>query len=80
MSKQDAIRALCRRQSANSAGSFDWHEQWITVFRAGDLSPGGEVELKAIYTRPAIVVADGRTYVEAVEQGKVVRVHSVPDC
>jgi hypothetical protein len=77
--KQNAILALCRVQSVDFGGAFAWHKQWITAFRAEDLSPVGDVELKPTYTRSAIAVADGRTYVVTVEQGKVVRVYSVPD-
>lgn len=76
--KQDAILALCRVQSVSFTGSFDWHKQWLTVFRASDLSQVGDVELSTNYTRGAIAVADGRTYVATVEQGKVLRVYSVP--
>jgi len=77
--KQNAILALCRVQSVNFTGSFDWHKQWLTVFRVDDLSPVGDIELKATYVRSAIAVADGHTYVVTAEKGKVVRVYSVPD-
>lgn len=77
--KQDAILALCRVQSVNFTGSFDWHKQWLTLFHASDLSQIGDVELKPTTVRAAVAVAEGHTYVAAVEQGKVVRVYSVPD-
>ncbi len=75
--QQGAILALCRNQSVNFAGSFDWHKQWIAIFH-DDLSLAGEAQLTTKLTRVAIASAEGRTYVAAVEQGKVVRVYSVP--
>jgi hypothetical protein len=51
----------------------------LSLFRGEDLSPVGEAELKTTDTRAAIAVADGRTFVATVEQGKMVRVYSVPD-
>jgi hypothetical protein len=77
--QQKAILALCRAQSMNFIGSFDWHRQWAAIYRTDDLLQIGEVELKTTYTRSAIAAADGRTYMVTVEQGKILRVYSVPD-
>jgi len=77
--RQKAILALCRAQSVDFAGAVHWHRQWLSLFRGEDLSPVGEAELKTTDTRAAIAVADGRTFVATVEQGKMVRVYSVPD-
>ena len=77
--KGNAILALCRVQSVNFTGSFDWHKQWLTVFRASDFSQMGDIELNPTYARQVIADAEGRTYVITVERGQVVRVYSVPD-
>jgi len=77
--QQGAILALCRVQSVNFTGSFDWHKQWLTLFRTDDLSQIGDVGLTTDYTRAAIAAADGRTYVVVVDQGRVIRIYSVPN-
>lgn len=77
--ERGAILALCRVQSLNFAGGFDWHKQWLTVFRDDDFSQVGNVELTTNCTRTAIAGADGHTYVVAVDQGRVLRVFRVPE-
>jgi hypothetical protein len=76
--QQEAILALCRAESLNFADGEDWHNQWAAVFRGNDFSMVGDAELKPAHVRAAIAVADGHTYVATVEEGKVVRVYSVP--
>lgn len=76
--QQGAILALCRVQSVNFTGSFDWHKQWLTAFRTDDFSQIGDIELTTNTTRAEIAVAEGRTYVAVVDQGRVVRVYAVP--
>lgn len=77
--QQNAILALCRAQSVDFAGAIDWHRQWLSLFRADDLSQIGDASLRTNYTRAAIAVAAGHTYIVAVEQGKTVRVFTLPD-
>jgi len=77
--QQGALLAFCRKQSVNFTGSFDWHEQWIAVFRTDDLSEIGAAELsKNSETRVALAAGDGTTYAVAAERGRVVRVYAVP--
>ena len=75
---QNAILALCRVQSVNFTGSFDWHKQWLTVFHARDFSQIGDIDLTTNFTRAAIVAGDGRAYIATVQEGKVLRIYSVP--
>lgn len=77
--QQGAILALCRAVSLNFVDGEDWHNQWAAVFRAEDFSMVGDAELKPAHVRVSIAVAEGHTYVATVEEGKVVRVYSVPD-
>ena len=76
--QQGAILALCRVQSVNFTGGFDWHKQWVTLFRMDNFSLIGDADLAATYTRAAIAAADGHTYVVTVERGKVLRIYSAP--
>jgi len=76
--EQNAILTFCRRQSVNFTGSFDWHEQWITVFTSKDLSQIGDAALTTRHIRAAIADVEGHTYVATVEEGKELRIYSVP--
>jgi len=76
--QQSVVLTLCRNQSVNFTGGFDWHSQWIAAFRSDDLSKAGEAELTTKPTRVGLASAEGRSYVAAVEQGKVVRIYLVP--
>ena len=77
--QQNAVLALCRAQSVNFTGSFDWHRQWLSLFRADDLSRVGDAALTTNFIRAAIALAAGHTWVVTVEEGKTVRVYAVPD-
>lgn len=76
--QRNAVLALCRAVSLNWVDGEDWHNQWVAAFRADDLSPIGDAEVKTNHTRAAIAIAEGRTYVAAVDEGKVVRIYSLP--
>jgi hypothetical protein len=77
--QQVAVLALCRAVSETFVGGEDWHNQWIAVFRADDLTSAGEAEVKTSYTRVALASAEGHTYAVAVDEKEVVRIYSVPD-
>jgi hypothetical protein len=76
--KQHVLLAYCRMQR----GDFDGArlKQWLSVIRSDDLSEVGSVRLaKNSRSSEAIAVANGHSYILAVELGAMLRVYAVPN-
>jgi len=77
---QNILLASCLTQHDNLLGWQVWLKQWLSVFRADDLSEIGFMRLsgKNEETKELIATAHGRTYVLAVSVGDTLRVYEVP--
>lgn len=79
--REDAngLLAHCRGYTADSWNIAHWKAQWITVFRATDLSEMGDIPLSRDHlTKQVLATIEGKSYVLVVEQGETLRIHQVP--
>jgi hypothetical protein len=76
--ERDALLTYCRQQRGDFEGMVQ--QQWLAVFRSGDLSGVGLINLpKTSETLQAIASGNGHAYVVTLEFGEMLRVYEVPD-
>jgi hypothetical protein len=75
------LLAHCITKHDNFLGSQVWLRQWLSVFRADDLSELALIRLssRTEETKAVIASMDGDSYVLAVSLGDTLRVYKVPD-
>jgi hypothetical protein len=76
----NVLLAACLTQHDNLLGWQVWLKQWLSVFRADDLSEIGFVRLssKNEETKELIASVEGRTYILAVSLGDTLRIYELP--
>lgn len=77
--KENVLLTYCVTKHDNLFGLQVWLKQWLSVFRANDLSEIGLIALPGQKeTQAAIAAVNGRTFVLAISLGASVNVYQVP--
>lgn len=77
--KENVLLTRCITKHDNFFGLQVWLKQWVSVFRANDLSEIGLIALPGQNeTQAEIAAVDGRTFVLAISLGQNVNVYQIP--